>query len=93
MPLPALPLLIAAAAGLAAGWAGSSWLGRRRGAERTADEDAIGGGRPGRPVRTLAWCPVCHAHMAAGHLCRGGGDAPPESGAAVFNGQGAAGPP
>ena len=75
MVLPALPLIVVGAAGLAIGWLGREWV-RRRGEPDAgvASADATGEGRAfkaERPARTLAWCAACHAHMAAGHRCMG----------------------
>ncbi len=70
MVVPALPLLVVGAAGLAVGWLGRGLAKRLSG---TGAPEA--GGDAGRSVkserrtRTLAWCPTCEAHMAPGHRC------------------------
>lgn len=96
MALPALPLLLVAAAGLAAGWAGRTLVGRLRGRGRAIDDDAAAGLGRTRPVRTLAWCDACHAHMAPGHACRparpAAGD-PPDGAAGDPPGAEGGGPP
>jgi hypothetical protein len=76
MALPVVPLLIVAAAGLAAGVAGSAWLRRRAGAALGRDRPPAGVAAA-RPVTTLPWCPVCRAHMAVGHACGPAGDGRP----------------
>ena len=75
MVLPALSLIVVGAAGLCVGWLGREWVRRR---SETAASVAAGTGTDGRgvrsdrPARTLAWCPICHAHMAPDHRCRAG---------------------
>ena len=68
---PALRFLAVTAASAAVGWLGSTYL-RRREAEADTVPPPAGRhqmARDERPVRTLAWCETCHAHMPLEHSC------------------------